>query len=114
MNHSRQKAVRGKPASYRENELFQCITCQIIGISMADPVTKALQGGSVGGRSLPPSIRARLWQLVMVVLLPLLLLVVDLVFANYRADRERAGQQAQAVAHGLALSLEGELRARIG
>jgi hypothetical protein len=64
-------------------------------------------------RSLPPSIRVRLSQLVLAALLPLLLLLLGLVLADYRADRDRAGRQARAVAHGLALTIDGELRARI-
>ena len=76
-------------------------------------MTKAAGKTLLSNPSSPPSIRSRLWQLVLVVLLPLLLLVVGLVFAGYRADRERSGQQAQAIARGLALSIESELRARI-
>src|SRR5690348_7034991 len=61
----------------------------------------------------PPSIRARLSQLVLVALLPLMLLVIGLILVNYQADRERAGQQAQAMARGIALAVEAELHARI-
>ncbi|PPQ35751.1 PAS domain S-box protein [Rhodopila globiformis] len=64
-------------------------------------------------RSLPPSIRVRLSQLVLAALLPLLLLLLGLVLADYQADRERAGRQARAMAHGLALTIDSELRARI-
>ncbi|CAH2603726.1 Histidine kinase [Rhodovastum atsumiense] len=64
-------------------------------------------------RGAAPSLRARLFQLVAAAMLPLMLLVAGVVSANYRADRERAGQQAQAMARGIALAVEGELRARI-
>lgn len=61
----------------------------------------------------PPSLRARLSQLVLVALLPLILLVAGVVIADYRAERQLAAQRAQAMARGIALAVEGELHARI-
>ncbi|CAH2604106.1 PAS domain S-box protein [Rhodovastum atsumiense] len=60
-----------------------------------------------------PSLRARLSHLVLVASLPLILLAAGVVFADYRVERQLAAQQAQAMARGIALAVEGELHARI-
>ncbi|WP_146101628.1 PAS domain S-box protein [Rhodopila globiformis] len=64
-------------------------------------------------RPRPPSLRLRLYQLVAVVAVPLVLLSAGVVCTKYLADRDHAAQRAEAVAHGLALTVEGELHMRV-
>ncbi|CAH2605918.1 Histidine kinase (plasmid) [Rhodovastum atsumiense] len=61
----------------------------------------------------PPALRARLFQLVAAAVLPLVLLVAGVVLAGYITNRKQAAQQAQSMARGIALAVEGELRAHI-
>lgn len=59
------------------------------------------------------SLRARLALLVVAGVLPLLLYNLGTVYADYRRERDRVSRQSLELAHGLALAVEGELKARI-
>jgi signal transduction histidine kinase/PAS domain-containing protein len=59
-----------------------------------------------------PSVRARLWQLALGALLPLVVLIVGLAVTGYDSDRAHVVEQAKTVAHGIALAVEVEIQDR--
>ena len=64
-------------------------------------------------RDVSPTLQGRLSWLVVCAMLPLVALVLGIVMVDYRAGRERAAQEVQSAARGIALAVEGELRTTI-